>query len=179
MKAVVLDMDETLGAFTAFSRYVKDLSPHLVTTTLFLQLLDRNPEYLRPGILEVLRFLGDNRRLGRCKLALYTNNQNPAWVNLVKFYLESKVGALFDRVIQCSGAERKRTGHPKCVADLLACTSWPKQTRFLFVDDQHHPGMLAPNVEYFQIRPYEEPCPAAFPQTRELMRRSVAFLQSA
>jgi len=178
MKAVVLDLDETLGAFTAFSQYVKGVSPYLVTSTLFVQLLDRNPEYLRPGILEVLRFLGDNRRLGRCKLALYTNNQNPVWVKLVVFYLETKVGALFDRVIHCSGAEKKRTGHAKCVADLLACTSWPKQTRFFFIDDQHHPGMVAPTVEYFQIAPYAQPCPA-FPQTRELMRRSVAFLQAA
>lgn len=175
MKAVVLDMDETLGAFTAFSALVNQVSPHLCTSALFDQLLDRNPQYLRPGILHVLTFLRDNRKLGRCKLVLYTNNPNTHWVKFVKHYLESKVGGLFDWVI--GAHDKKRKGLAKCVADLLACTSLDKKTQFFFADDQFHPGMVAPNVAYFQITPYIEPSSAAFPTTQELLRNLVRFLQ--
>jgi len=174
MKVVVLDMDETLGAFTAFSGFVKQVSPYLVTSALFHQLLDRNPQYLRPGILHVLTFLRDNRRMGRCKLVLYTNNQNSQWVKLVKHYLEAKVGGLFDWVI--GAHDKKRTGPAKCLTDLHACTLLDKKTQFFFADDQFHPGMVAANVVYFQIAPYSEPS-SAFPTTQELLRNLVRFLQ--
>lgn len=177
MKAVVLDMDETLGAFTAFSNYVKQFSPVLVSSALFNQMLDQNPQYLRPGILHVLGFLRDNRRLGRCQIVLYTNNQNPAWVKLVQHYLEAKVGFVFDAVIQGWGHEKKRTSSGKCVADLFACARLDKKTRLFFADDQFHPGMAAANVHYFQITPYFEPCPEAFPNTQALLRQMVHFLQ--
>ena len=131
MRVVVLDMDETLGAFAAFARYVAELKPYVVTSTLFGHLLDQNQAYLRPGILEVLRFLSANRQLGRCRVVLYTNNQNPLWVKLVKHYLETKCGPLFDHVMD--GLDKRRTGN-KCVGDLLKCLRADKSTQFFFVE---------------------------------------------
>lgn len=174
MKVVVLDMDETLGAFAAFARYVAHIKPYVVTSTLFGHLLDQNQAYLRPGILELLRFLGANRRLGRCRVVLYTNNQSPLWVKLVKHYLETKSGPLFDQVID--GVDKRRTGN-KCVGDLLACTRLDKSAQIFFVDDQYHPGMVATNVEYLQVNAYAEP--SFDDQTsRMLLKRLVAFLQA-
>lgn len=178
MKVVVLDMDETLGAFASFARYVAELNLYTVNSTLFGHLLDQNPSYLRPGILEILRFLSANRRFGRCRVVLYTNNQSPLWVKLVKQYLENKLGEpLFDQVID--GVDQRRTGLSKCVADLLACTRLHKNTPFFFVDDQHHPGMVSNNVEYFQIKPYAEPWMDDSQTCRVLLQRLVAFLQGA
>jgi hypothetical protein len=175
MKVVALDMDETLGAFASFARYVAELAPYAVNSTLFGHLLDQNPCYLRPGILEILRFLSANRRIGRCRVVLYTNNPNTLWVKLVKQYLENKLGEpLFDQVID--GLDKRRTGG-KCVADLLACARLPKNTPVFFVDDQRHPGMVAATVEYFQIRPYAEPWMDDSQTGRVLLQRLVAFLQ--
>lgn len=180
MKTVVLDLDETLGAFAAFAKYVSTVAPYSVSSTLFGHLLDRNPEYLRPGILEILHFLKENRRLGRCVIVLYTNNQNPQWVKLVDHYLATKLGEpAFDHVIQAYGVEKKRTRPGKCLADLLACTRFDVRDAVFFADDQHHPGMVADNVEYFHIKPYAEPCVFDSDPSRELLRRLTAFLQTA
>ena len=177
MKTVVLDMDETLGAFASFAKYVSVVAPFAVTSTLFGHLLDRNQQYLRPGILEILQFLKANRGFNRCKVVLYTNNQNPHWVRLVKYYLETKMGPLFDHVIQAYGVEKKRTRQGKCLVDMLACTHFDVKDAVFFVDDQHHPGMVADNVEYFHIKPYAEPCAFDVDPSRELLRRLTAFLQ--
>jgi hypothetical protein len=175
MNAVVLDMDETIGALASFAKYVHEISPYLVTSTLFCHLLDRNPLYLRPGMLDVLRFLTSNRRLGRCRLILYTNNPNSHWVKLVRHYLETK-GVSFDHVID--GVDKRRSGLTKCVQDVLECTRLPKNSQFFFVDDQVHPGMVDDRVQYFRIAPYAEPCEGDLQPTRELMRHLISFLQT-
>ncbi len=168
-------MDETIGALAAFAKYVHEMSPYLVTSTLFCHLLERNPLYLRPGMLEILRFLSSNRRLGRCRLIMYTNNPNSHWVKLVRHYLETK-GASFDHVID--GADKRRTGLAKCVHDLLECTRLPKNSQFFFVDDQFHPGMVSNQVRYFRIAPYAEPCADDLQPSRDLMRHLISFLQT-
>ncbi len=167
-------MDETIGALAAFAKYVHEMSPYLVTSTLFCHLLERNPLYLRPGMLEILRFLTSNRRLGRCRLVLYTNNPNSHWVKLVRHYLETK-GVSFDHVID--GVDKRRSGLAKCVPDLLECTRLPKNSQFFFVDDQFHPGMVHDQVRYFRIAPYAEPC-ADLQPSRELMQHLISFLQT-
>ena len=182
-KLVVFDVDETLGAFSAFAQFCESVSPHNVSGYLFRHLLDQHPEYLRPHILEILQFVRANRSFGRCYVALYTNNQGPPeWISYIKAYIEEKLGApLFDYVIRAYKinniqVEKKRTRHDKCVSDLLACTKLPASTRIFFVDDQFHPDMIKSSVVYFHIKPYEHPNNDDS-ATRPLLAHLVTFLQ--
>jgi len=181
---VVFDVDETLGAFSSFSALCEQVSPHRISFQLFSHLLDRNPTFLRPGILDILSVLKHVKILRNCTVAMYTNNQGPnQWVDMIRAYLENKLRfKLFDHVIRAykiSGrqVEKKRTSHEKSVRDLLACTRIPAKTRIFFVDDQLHPEMIKENVHYFHIRPYTTPCGDEEP-SKHLMRHLLAFLQA-
>jgi hypothetical protein len=164
MKLIVFDMDETLGAFSAFSEFCNRISPYKVTNQLFTHLLDQNPQFLRPGILDILSVVKHYKMLRQCGVVIYTNNQGPKeWVDMVRSYIEHKLRyPLFDQVIRAykvNGVqiEKKRTQHDKTLKDLLACTRYPAKTHVFFVDDQLHPDMVQKNVDYFHIRPYQTP----------------------
>jgi len=183
MPLIVFDVDETLGAFGAFSDFCNRVSPHRLSFTLFSHLLDQNPEYLRPGILDILSVVKHNKMLRKCGVVLYTNNQGPnEWVDMIRAYLEHKLQyPLFDQVIRAykingKQVEKKRTQHDKSLKDLLACTKSPAKTNVFFVDDQLHPDMVKQNVHYFHIRPYEQPCGDIDP-SRYLLEHLVDFLQ--
>jgi len=180
---IVFDVDETLGAFSSFSSLCDQVSPNRLSYQLFSHLLDQNPEFLRPGILEILGVLKHAKMLRKCTVALYTNNQGPnQWVDMIRAYLETKLQCkLFDHVIRAykvNGVvvEKKRTSHEKSVRDLLACTRCPAKTRVFFVDDQLHPHMIKDTVHYFHIRPYASPCDDLEP-SKHLLRHLVEFLQ--
>jgi hypothetical protein len=164
MPLIVFDVDETLGAFGAFSEFCNRVSPYRVNYALFSHLLDLHPQFLRPGILDILSVVKHNKMLRKCGVVLYTNNQGPnEWVDMIRTYIEQKLRyPLFDQVIRAykvNGVqvEPKRTQHDKSLKDLLACTKAPKKTEVFFVDDQFHPAMVQQNVHYFHIRPYEGP----------------------
>ena len=183
-KLVVFDVDETIGAFTSFAGLCDHVSPYKTSMQLFAQLLDQNPSFLRPMILEILGFVKHNKILGRCNVALYTNNQGPKqWVNFIQEYIEKKLNyPLFDHVVRAykvNGVhvEKKRTKHQKCLNDLLACTNTHSSTPIFFVDDQVHEDMIKPSVHYFRIRPYDTPTIDVEP-SRKLMQHLVQFLQS-
>ena len=181
---IVFDVDETIGAFSTFSDFYNTVSSRL-SYPLFSQLLDQNPEFLRPGILDILSVVKHNKMLRPCGVVLYTNNQGPnEWVDMIKAYIEAKLRfPLFDRVIRAykiggRQVEKKRTQHDKCVKDLLACTRYPAKTSVFFVDDQMHPKMVHDTVHYFHIRPYEEPSNDVEP-SQHLLKHLVHFLQYA
>jgi FMN phosphatase YigB (HAD superfamily) len=183
-KLIVFDVDETIGAFSSFAGLCDQVSPYRTTMQLFAHLLDQNPSFLRPKILDILSFVKHNKMLGRCQVALYTNNQGPnQWVNFIKTYLESKLDyPLFDHVVRAykvNGVhvEKKRTRHEKCLNDLLACTNCHSATKIFFVDDQVHEDMIKPSVHYFRIRPYDCPKSDVEP-SQKLMQHLVQFLQS-
>jgi hypothetical protein len=181
---IAFDVDETLGAFSAFSEYCHQVAPK-ITYELFRLLLDQNPMFLRPHILDILSIVKTYKILSnkKVKVVMYTNNQGEkSWVDMIRRYLEDKLQyALFDQVIRAykiNGVqiESRRTRHDKSLKDLLACTRCSSKIKVFFVDDQLHPEMIKDTVSYFQIRPYSLPCSDVDPSVH-LKRYMLMFLE--
>ncbi len=162
-KAIVFDMDDTLGHFEEIAIFTTGLKKGLgnkVTEEYLFKVFDLFPKFFRPGIIDTLKYIKKQKRKDRrIKVIIYTNNMGPhQWTVFIKRYLERKVGGkIFDHII--SGYKpgtkiNKRTTHYKTVPDILKCTGLNKQTRFLFVDDQRHPRMMHEKVTYMKIHPY-------------------------
>jgi hypothetical protein len=156
MNIIVFDVDETLGAFYEFSLFCDVVVPSKkMNYPLFRYLLDRNPKYLQPNILSVLDYIRVNKDKN-CKVVMFTNNQgHPSWIQYIKLYLHEKIGyELFDKVVYAKKYEAKRKEESKCLKDFWSCTQYPPHSKVLFLDDQKHPLMLAPNVTYINVPAY-------------------------
>lgn len=163
---VVFDLDETLGFFSSLGVFCSCLNFVLDDNSFhqnnFGKLMDLYPEILRPGILNILKYLKTKKRMGSCsKVIIYTNNQGPReWTVLIKDYLDGKINyKLFDHIIaafKVNGrqVEIGRTSHEKTIGDFLNCTNLPSNTEVFFLDDQHHMGMEDKNVYYINLFPY-------------------------
>lgn len=163
---VVFDLDETLGFFSTFGVLCSSLNFVLQDDKFhqdnFNQLLDLYPEFLRPGIFDILKYLKNKKHLSSCnKIIIYTNNQGPReWTIQIKDYLNDKIKYnLFDHIIAAFKVNGKRvelgrTSHEKNIGDFLNCTKLPKSTKIFFLDDQYHMGMEDKNVYYINIFPY-------------------------
>jgi len=169
-KIVVFDLDETLGYFTelgmfwdSFTKFLRDnsLNTH-ITKYLFYSILDLFPEFLRPNIINILKYLKKQKEKNKCnKLLIYTNNQGPRyWAQYIIGYFENKIGAkLFDQIIAAFKVNGKqieicRTTHSKTHDDLIRCTKIPNNTQICFVDDVFYPDMANENIYYINIKPY-------------------------
>lgn len=163
---VVFDLDETLGFFSSLGVFCSCLN-YVLDDKRFYQnnfnkIMDLYPEFLRPGILNILKFLKQKKRIKTCsKVIIYTNNQGPKeWTVQIKDYLDNKIESkLFDHIIaafKVNGrhVEIGRTSHDKNMGDFLNCTSLPKNTQVFFLDDQYHMGMEDKNVYYINLFPY-------------------------
>jgi hypothetical protein len=137
-KIVVIDVDETIGYFVELGIFCDAL-----TTTAwnndataqyahFNHLMDAFPEFMRPNILDLLRFLKLKKDSNECcGVMVYTNNSGPrAWVEHIIGYMESKLGArLFDQIVAAFKINGKiiemgRTcGAPSC-RPTWRCASW-------------------------------------------------------
>jgi hypothetical protein len=167
-KIVVLDVDETLGYFVELGIFCDAL-----TTTAwnadtsaqyahFNQLMDAYPEFLRPNILDLLRFLKLKKEANECcGVMVYTNNNGPReWVEHIIKYMESKLGGrLFDQIVAAFKVNGKliemgRTTHDKTYEDLLRCTKLPSNVEVCFLDDQMHSQMEHGHVYYINVKPY-------------------------
>ena len=187
-KVVVFDLDETIGSFsdlyliwTAIFNtgiYKGPTNPQIVQT-IFNELLDLYPEFLRYGILHILDFIRTKIQNGESHfIYLYTNNQcnfvacpdsrhdtppSPTeWVEMIIVYLNMKIGAtntifakpicafkIGSRIIEPLRESRRKTH-----SDLLKCTVLPKNTEICFVDDAYHSQMVHNKVYYVQPPPY-------------------------
>lgn len=176
-KTIVFDMDETLGHFAELNMfwtslkeylYLKNLSHHIVDKhhnlkeTTFFQLLDIYPEFLRPNILSILKYLRTKQEQGDVdKIMIYTNNNGPKeWVLSIRDYFNAKLGyPIFDNVIAAfmvNGKiiEPKRTTFFKTYDDLVNCAKLSKNAEVCFIDDQYHPHMINDKVYYIYTQPY-------------------------
>ena len=175
MKAVVFDLDDTIGHFEElgiFTSGLKIFANREVHNEAFFKLLALFPKFIRPGILSTLRALKRAKAKDPClKVIIYTNNMGEReWTLRIKRYLERTIGSpghpakLFDRVITAyrPGKAGCRTTHRKTYSDLLRCTGLPKGTKVLFLDDQLHTAMKTPDVTYLHLHPYNYAIP--FPQ---------------
>ena len=176
MKIVVFDLDETLGYFQQFSvfwdsfcQYMESLHKSaLVTQSVFNDVLDLYPEFLRPNILNILSFLKSKKKSRACqKIMIYTNNTGArAWARQIIAYFENKIRypKLIDQIIAAfrvngQRVEMCRTTHNKTWGDLVRCTKIPVEAEICFIDDLLHPAMANDNVYYINIKPYRYSVP--------------------
>ena len=167
-KIVVLDVDETLGYFVELGIFCDALTavawnnnPN-ASYAHFNLLMDAFPEFLRPNILDLLRFLKMKKNTKECAgVLVYTNNCGPRiWVEHITKYIESKLGApLFDQIVAAFKVNGKiievgRTTHDKTYEDLLRCTKLPANVEVCFLDDQMHSQMEHAQVYYINVKPY-------------------------
>jgi len=131
-KAIAFDLDETLGSFSDFYSIWARLEPNMKTQAIFNDIMDLYPEFLRVGILSILRYVKGKQDAGVClPINIYTNNQceDVAWIYKLVEYLEwqivpGKEVKLFARPIcayKIKGrvVEQKRTTHEKTYGDLF------------------------------------------------------------
>lgn len=174
-KYIVFDVDETLGYFSqlgafmdALSFYYKDFSGSVFER--FNEILDLYPEFIRPKMIETLKYIHEKKRSGKCSgVFIYTNNQGPRlWVQHIAKYFDYKVGNvdsnLFDKIIAAymvngKVVEQGRTSQNKTYDDLLRITGISPQAEVCFVDDLNHPDMRHENVLYLNVKPYIKTLP--------------------
>ena len=173
-KYAVFDVDETLGYFAQFGAFIDALNNYYsdfsqVVYDNFNELLDLYPEFIRPNMIEILKYVSEKKREGACKgIIIYTNNQGPRiWVANISKYFDYKVGTqVFDQIIAAFKVNGKivqegRTTQNKTYDDLVRVANIPKTSQVCFVDDLDHPGMRHPNVLYINVKPYVETLPTA------------------
>ena len=193
-KYIVFDVDETLGYFSqlgsfidALSFYNKDFSGSVFE--IFNEILDLFPEFVRPKMIETLKYIHEKKVSGTCSgLFIYTNNQGPrSWVQHIAKYFDYKVGHvynnverndrndnnanLFDKIIAAYMINGKivepgRTSQNKTYDDLLRITGISPHSEVCFVDDLNHPDMRHENVLYLNVKPYVKTL-----STDEMIRR--------
>jgi len=166
LKIVVFDLDETLGYFTKFGMFWDAIEAYSenkkYSQSEFNDILDLYPEFIRPNIYNILKFLKNKKLKNKCShLMIYTNNQGPKeWAIYIKNYFEYKMEAtIFDRIIAAfkingKQIELNRTTHNKTHDDFIKCTKVPKNSQICFLDDVYHAEMKNDNVYYINIKPY-------------------------
>ena len=163
---VVFDLDETIGNFTELSIFWEALNKYTsdpLSQEDFFGLLDTFPEFLRPNIHNILKYIIKQKRNNKCdSIMIYTNNQgNKKWITMITKYFDYKLQEqTFDKIISAFKVRGKqielcRTSHDKSVSDLFRCTKIPENTQICFVDDQLHPLMKHDNVYYINVKPYK------------------------
>ena len=169
-KIVVFDLDETLGYFMelgmfwdALNAYIKYKKINkLINQDLFDSILDLYPEFLRPNIIGILRYLKKKKEKNHCdKLMIYTNNQGPIeWAKYIMNYFENKISyKIFDQIIAAFKVQGKRvelcrTTNLKTHKDLIKCTKVPEETHICFLDDVFYPDMKNDKIYYINLKPY-------------------------
>ena len=172
-KVVVFDLDETLGSFVELGSFCTLLDDYFNDSnkaySIFNELLDLYPEFLRPYITNVLKFLLQKKKDHLCKaIMIYTNNQGErAWVEHIARYFETKLKSkIFEQIISAFKINGKifeinRTTHDKTVDDFFRCTKLPRDVEICFVDDLFHPKMEDDSVYYIHVRGYKHYIPSA------------------
>jgi hypothetical protein len=173
MKIVIFDLDETLGYFTQFgilwdclNKYLyknnTNNNIYLLNQNIFNNILNLYPEFIRPNIINILKYLVHQKKTLICgKIMIYTNNQGPKeWVNYIIKYFENEINyPLFDQLISAFKQNGKileicRTSTNKSYKDLIKCTKIPKNTEICFIDDSFYPEMTNDSIYYIIIKPY-------------------------
>ena len=126
--------------------------------------MDLYPEFLRYGILQIIEFILNKKKMGKCdKLYLYTNNINsPVFPNLISEYLKYKLKIdydVFDKLICAFKVNNKiiehnRTTHKKTYNDFINCTVLPENIKICFIDDKYYSKMENEKIYYIQPSPY-------------------------
>jgi hypothetical protein len=169
-KVVVFDLDETLGYFIQLSFFWKLIMVYLkknneiykLNQEDFNNVLDLYPEFIRPDMYSILKYLEFKKKENLCdNVMIYTNNQfSKKWVYLIKKYFEYKINYnIFDNII-CAfkinnqRVEMLRSSHEKTYNDFIRCTKLPKNTQICFIDDNYYPDMDSNIIYYINVKSY-------------------------
>jgi hypothetical protein len=170
-KVVVFDLDETLGYFGEFGRFCNLLDEYYKNSnksySIFNQLMDLYPEFIRPNILNILKYLLQKKKENKCQaVMIYTNNTGEKkWAQHITGYFESKLSSkIFEQIIgafKINGqvVEINRTTHEKCIDDFFRCTKLSSDIEICFIDDLFHPKMSNDNVYYIHVKEYKYQLP--------------------
>ena len=164
-RVVVFDLDETIGCFQQFGIFcdaIEKQRKRKLTRNDFVEILDLYPEYFRPHIFEIMKFLKQKKIKGDLhRLCLYTNNNGPKeWARRICLFIDNKIDyKLFDNhigayMVNGLQIEPMRTTYDKTVKDFLRTTRLPKHTEICFIDDLYHEKMDDGNVYYIHVEPY-------------------------
>lgn len=165
-KYIIFDLDETIGHFTQLGIFWDTIQVVLnkkLNQSYFNKLCNLYSKFFRPGIFSIFKYLIHCKKKNKnIKVVIYTNNQGEkTWTILIKNYISQKLNYLnlFDKVIcafKVDGQqiEMCRTTHDKTIHDFIRCTKAPKNSRFIFLDDQYHDKMRSNLVDYINIKPY-------------------------
>lgn len=170
-KVVVFDLDETLGYFGEFGRFCNLLDDFYKNSnksySIFNELLDLYPEFIRPNIVNILKYLLEKKKENKCQaVMIYTNNTGEKkWAQHITGYFESKLKSkIFEQIIgafKINGkiVEINRTTHDKSVDDFFRCTKLSPDIEICFIDDLFHPKMSTENVYYIHVKEYKYQIP--------------------
>lgn len=164
-RVVVFDLDETIGCFQQlgiFCDIIEKINKKKLSRNEFMKLLDLYPEYFRPNLFNIMKFLKEKKIKGNLqKVCLYTNNNGPKeWARRICLYIDDKVSyKLFDNhigayMVNGEQIEMGRTTHEKTVNDFLRTTRFSQNTEICFIDDLYHEKMDSENVYYIHVEPY-------------------------
>jgi len=162
LKVLVFDLDETIGSFHEAAILWKIIESELQMD--FNTLIDLYTEFISYGILQIIEFILNKKKTGKCdKLYLYTNNINsPVFPNLISEYLKYKLKIdydVFDKTINAFKVNNKiiennRTTHKKTYNDFINCTILPENIKICFIDDKYYSKMENEKIYYIQPYPY-------------------------
>ena len=130
--------------------------------------MDLYPEFSRPNIMNILKYLLQKKKEEKCQaVMIYTNNTGERkWAEHIKGYFEHKLNSkIFEQIIaafKINGkvVEINRTTHEKCVDDFFRCTRLPSDIEICFIDDIFHPKMSNDNVYYIHVKEYKHMLPS-------------------
>jgi hypothetical protein len=170
-KAIVFDVDETIGSFTQLfilwkiiNKYFEknNIYNNLINTQfLFNLLLDNFPLFLRTNIVDIFQYILKEKQQNKIeKVILYTNNQiSKEWINYIVKYIEYKLDDKIFDVIICSYKinnqiiEPLRTTYEKTYMDLIKISNLTNY-KICFVDDLIHKKMIHPCIYYILVPAY-------------------------
>jgi hypothetical protein len=171
-KHFIFDLDETLGSFSDMyclwkglhHLFKKNSETVMFDKTLFCEIINLYPEFLRYGIATILQYLHHKKTKKQCgNVYLYTNNQcESPWVECIVYFFETQfnIKNLFERPICAFKINNKpfdnrRTSHEKSYGDFLKCSLLPKNAELCFIDDTFFPKMQNDQIFYLQLKPYQ------------------------
>jgi len=173
-KVFVFDLDETIGSFKEFIILLKGIecckeyfeikpTENEDNNTIFNELLDLYPEFLRYGILTIFEFLKYKKENRDCsKIFIYTNNIfSPKFPLQIKKYFDYKLNTkdFIDQIINAFKVNNKiiepnRTTNKKTISDFFNCTLLPNKTEICFIDNTYYSKMKNEKIFYIQPKSY-------------------------
>lgn len=163
MTCVALDMDETLGHFSQASLLWSAARDGLIACNRdqLVGCLLEIPGLFNPDMPNIIRVLKKGKHDGTVgSVVVYTNNTAPReWPEIVAEAVDRMAGFnLINDVIaghrsnKKPGYETRRTTPYKTLPDLRRCVG--EKARYVFVDNEHHPGMVDNRVDYIRVSPH-------------------------